>query len=240
MKVHPKILEQIKKVTNKRPLAVINHILQHGQVTTEELREQYGYEHAPRARMDVLEWGIPIETIRVPNRAGTKKIGAYRFGDPDRVELLKTGGRQPFSKAFKKLLYERQGGRCAISGEPLEERYLSVDHRIPYQVAGDQMAAESNPDAFMLIALGLQRVKSWSCENCRNSIDGRDARVCEHCYWAHPERYDHIATEQRRRTDLVWVGPEVKDYEALAAAAARKGISFQVFLKNVLRSAVSG
>lgn len=57
MSVDPKILAQIKKVTNKRPLAVINHLLKHGQVTTEELREQYGYEHAPRARMDVLEWG---------------------------------------------------------------------------------------------------------------------------------------------------------------------------------------
>ena len=77
MKVHPKILAQIKRVTNKRPLAVINHILRHGQVTTEELREQYGYDHPPRARMDVLEWGIPLETIRVPNRNGTKKIAAY-------------------------------------------------------------------------------------------------------------------------------------------------------------------
>ena len=131
MKVHPRILAQIQKVTNKRPLAVTNHILQHGQVTTEELREQYGYDHPPRARMDVLEWGIPRETVRVPNHNGTKKIGAYRFGDPDNVEKHKTSGRQPFAKAFKKSLYEHQDGRCAITGEPFEERYQSIDHRIP-------------------------------------------------------------------------------------------------------------
>jgi len=235
MQVHPKILAQIKKVTNKRPLAVINHILKHGQVTTEELREQYGYEHAPRARMDVLEWGIPIVTVRVPNRAGTKKIAAYRLGDPDRIERHKTGGRQPFTKAFKKLLYERQGGACAITGELFEERYLSIDHRIPYQVAGDQVAAEDNPDAFMLIAIGLQRVKSWSCEHCRNGLQIRDARVCQHCFWAQPDRYDHIAMEHRRRVDLVWVGDEVKEYELLAAMAKQRGVSVQEYVKALIR-----
>jgi len=235
MNVHPKIREQIKKVTNKRPLAVINHILKHGQVTTEELREQYGYEHAPRARMDVLEWGIPLVTVRVPNRAGTKKIGAYRFGDPDKVERHKTGGRQPFSKVFKKSLYERQEGTCAFSGEHLEIRYLSIDHRIPYQVAGDQIAAEDRPDAFMLIALGLQRVKSWSCEHCRNGMELRNITICNDCYWANPESYQHIAMEQRRRVDIAWVGPEVREYDILAKAAARGGISLPQYIKELLR-----
>jgi hypothetical protein len=235
MAIHPKILAQIAKVTSKRPLAVINHIRQHGQVTTEQLREVYGYEHAPRARMDVLEWGIPLETVRVSNRAGTKKIAAYRFGDPDKVDARKTGGRQPFSKAFKKLLYERQQGTCAITGEPLEARYLSIDHRIPYQVAGDQVAAEDNPDAFMLISLGLQRVKSWSCENCPNGTVARDPKVCQRCFWAHPEGYDHIATQQRRRVDLVWIGEEIKEYEAIARLAKREAVSIQEFMKKLIR-----
>jgi len=239
METHPRILAQIKKVTNKRPLAVINHILDHGQVTTEELREQYGYDHPPRARMDVLEWGIPIDTVRVPNRAGNKKIAAYRFGNPDRIEQQKTGGRQPFSKAFKKLLYERQGGRCAITDEPFEERYLSIDHRIPYQVAGDQIAAEDDPDNFMLIALGLQRVKSWSCEHCRNSLELRDPRVCQRCFWAHPDNYDHVAMEQRRRVDLSWVAGEVEEYEGLVKLAKKKGVTVQEYIKAKLREVLS-
>jgi hypothetical protein len=239
MKVHPKILAQIKKVTGKRPLAVINHILEKGQVTTEELREEYGYEHPPRARMDVLEWGIPLVTIRVPNRDGTRKIAAYRFGDPDEVEQHKTGGRQPFTKAFKRFLYERQQGRCGITGEPLEERYLSIDHRIPYQVAGDRIAGEEEPGAFMLIALGLQRVKSWSCEHCRNGQQIRDADICRRCFWASPERYDHIAMEQRRRVDLVWVGGEVEEYEGLAALANEKGMDVREYVKGLIRRRLS-
>ncbi len=235
MKVHPKILAQIKKVTNKRPLAVLNHILKHGHVTTEELREQHGYDHPPRARMDVLEWGIPLVTARVSNRAGTKKIGAYSFGDPDQIELHKTGGRQAFTKTFKKALYKLQGGRCAVTGEAYEIRYLSIDHRIPYLVAGDRIAAEDNPKAFMLIALGLQRVKSWSCEHCKNGIELKDGSLCARCFWASPEDYDHIAMEQRRRVDITWVGDEVREYDALRDLARGDGVRLPDYVKRILR-----
>ncbi len=234
MNIDPRILAQIQKVTSKRPLAVINHIMKFGQVTTEELREHYGYDHPPRARMDVLEWGVPLETFRVPNKAGTKKIGAYKFGDPAKVEICKTGGRQPFSKKFKKLLYQRQQGKCAITGEPFEERYLSIDHRIPFQVVGERFMADDHPEAFMLIAVGLQRVKSWSCEHCSNGTGARKAEVCRRCFWAHPEDYDHIATEQRRRVDLVWIGKEIKEYNALARLARRAGAPVAGYLKSLL------
>jgi len=237
MNVHPKILAQIKKVTNKRPLAVINHILKHGHVTTEELHEKYGYDHPPRARMDVLEWGIPIETVRVANRAGTKKIAAYRFGDPNKTDRYKTGGRQPFTKAFKQSLYKQQDGRCAITGEPYEERYLSIDHRIPYQVAGDQTGAEDQPEAFMLIALRLQRAKSWSCEHCRNGRTIRDAQVCRRCFCASPQDYDHIAMEIRRRVELVWIGDEVREYDVLCDLAKRKVLALPDFINWVIRRA---
>jgi hypothetical protein len=240
MKVDPRILAQVKLVTSKRPLAVINHILKYGQVTTEELRELYGYDHPPRARMDVLEWGIPLITRRVPNRNGTKKIGAYSFGDPDKVESQKAGGRQPFSKAFKKLLYERQGGRCAITGERYELRCLSVDPRIPYELGGDPVDIDGHPEAFMLIVFGLQRVKSWSCEHCANALSVRDKSICDRCFWAHPEAYDHIATEQRRRLDIAWVGEEVKEFDALARAARRENLTVAEFVKGILRKIVAG
>ncbi len=235
LRVHPKILAQIKKVTGKRPLTVINHILKHGQITTEELKDLYEYNHPPRARTDVLECGIPIETVRVPNKAGTRKIASYRFGNPDDVEKYKTGGRQPFSKAFKKMLYKRQAGKCGFTGIKYESRYLSIDHRIPYQVAGDQVAAEDQPEAFMLIALGLQRVKSWSCEHCDNSTKGRKPSVCKTCYWAHPEDHKHIAMRPQRRVDLVWSDEEIKQYDDIAATTKKLGISVADFIKDLLR-----
>jgi len=239
MAVHSKILQQIKKVKGKRALAVINHILKHGQVTTEELREQYGYEHPPRARMDVLECGIPLKTVRVSNKAGTRKIAAYGFGDPDDVEKHKTGGRQPFSKRFKNQLYERQDGRCAFTGVRYEPRYLSIDHRVPYQVAGDEAAPECNPDAFMLVAIGLQRVKSWCCEHCENSTELRDPATCQRCYWADPDDYDHIAMQPQRRVDLVWKDKEVADFDRIAGVAKKRHLSVAEFLKEAGLRAIS-
>lgn len=51
-------LRQCKAVTKKRPRTVINHILKNGFVTTQELRDVYGYNHPPRAARDVREEGI--------------------------------------------------------------------------------------------------------------------------------------------------------------------------------------
>lgn len=36
-------------MTDKRPKAVIDHILKHGLITTDELKPLYGYNHPPRA-----------------------------------------------------------------------------------------------------------------------------------------------------------------------------------------------
>lgn len=56
---HPELLELLKKVTGKRAKTVIEHILQYGQITTQELKNTYGYNHPPRAIRDVREKGIP-------------------------------------------------------------------------------------------------------------------------------------------------------------------------------------
>jgi len=232
----PKLQAQIAKVTAHRARTVIDHILKHGFVTTEELRDQYGYHHPPRARMDVLEHGIPIETFRVKDSNG-RSIGAYRFGDPSQLEENKSG-RAVFSKAFKKRLYSRQDGKCAITGEPLEERYLSVDHRVPYQVEGDELAPEENSDAYMLIAIWLQRVKSWSCENCSNGKTTRDPAVCRRCFWASPDNYDHNAMEQRRRIVLNWVGEDVKNYDEFERAAQKAGLSIANWVLKVCNAAL--
>lgn len=232
--IHPAILSQIKKVTGKRPLAIINHIIQHGQVTTEELKDIYGYNHPPRAARDVRECGIPLVTVRVAGRDG-RKIAAYTFGAPDKIERNKLAGRKTFSSAFKHVLLDRQGPRCAITGEPYEPRYLSIDHRIPYEVAGERTAGEDHPEAFMLISAAAQRQKSWSCEHCRNWREIKDPETCTRCYWASPEEYDHIAMEQRRRVDVWWIGGEVRDYEKLCALARETGKSLGQMIKDLLR-----
>jgi len=50
---YPKeFLEHIKSITNKRANIVIDHIMKHGFITTEDLENTYGYNHPPRAARD--------------------------------------------------------------------------------------------------------------------------------------------------------------------------------------------
>ena len=77
-------IERLKTVKGKRVLTVVNHIREHGYITSEELENTYGYDHPPRAVRDVREQGIPIETYRVKSSDG-RSIAAYRFGDYDAV-----------------------------------------------------------------------------------------------------------------------------------------------------------
>src|SRR3972149_8121664 len=112
-KLPKKFLARLKAIKAKRPKTVIQHILKHGHVTTEELKNLYGYDHPPRAARDVREQGIPLETFRVKNAEG-RTIAAYRFADPAKVRRGGLGGRKIFSKEFKKSLIDASEGRCYI------------------------------------------------------------------------------------------------------------------------------
>lgn len=210
MKKLPKyFLAKLKAVTKKRPKTVIDHILRHGFVTTEELK-QMGYEHAPRAARDVREQGIPLETFRVKDSNG-RSIAAYRFGDPTKSEdkLSKTAGRTMLSKALKKALIEKYGSKCFIYLQPMEERLLQVDHRIPYEIGGEQ--DEHDVNCFMLLSPSANRAKSWTCEHCPN-WEQKNPDYCMKCFWAHPEEYTHIAGKEQRQIILTFTGDEIEDY----------------------------
>lgn len=212
-KKYPKaFLSKLDSVTAKRPKTVIQHILKNGFVTTEELKS-LGYEHAPRAARDVREQGIPLETFRVKNKSG-KSIAAYRFGDPSQIDdkLSKVAGRTVLSKALKKALIEKYGAKCFIYLQPMEERLLQVDHRIPYEIGGEQ--DERNTDYFMLLSPSANRAKSWTCEHCPN-WQQKDKNFCVTCFWAHPENYSHIAGKEQRQIVITFTGNEVDDYNHL-------------------------
>jgi hypothetical protein len=216
MKEYPKsFLDKLNSVTAKRPKTVIQHIMDHGFVTTEELEQLYGYKHAPRAARDVRELGIPLEMYRVKSSDG-RTIGAYRFGDPALAEntVSKTAGRTALSMALKKALIEKFGAKCFIYLQPMDERILQVDHRIPYEIGGEQ--DESNLDCFMLLSPSANRAKSWTCEHCPN-WENKDAEFCVKCFWAHPENYSHIAGKEQRQIIITFTGDEIGDYNKLIA-----------------------
>ena len=222
-----------RKVTAKRPRTVIEHILKHGFITTQELKDRYGYNHPPRAARDVGENGIPIEMFRVEGNDG-RKIAAYRFGDPKKARSGKLMGRTAFTKRLKQALIAKRGPRCAIYHEPFNERDLQIDHRVPFEVAGDSPNDEFDPEEFMLLCGSANRAKSWSCEHCANWLERRDPSICRSCYWAYPEGYIHIAMRQVRRLDIMWTGDEVEVYERLKKKTAELQQEIPGYVKKII------
>lgn len=221
-----------KSVEAKRARTVIDHILKHGMITTDDLSATYGYDHPPRAIRDVRENGIPLLTHSVTSQKTGRKIAAYTFGDPKSVVDGRIGGRRAFPKQFKKALVDRYGAREAFTGESLDERYLQIDHRIPYAIAGDGNTLQI--DDFMLIDASSQRAKSWSCETCFNLQNDRDANACRSCFWAYPDNYQHVATEQKRRLDIIWSASEVAQYDQAKSQAQTSSLTLQAYIKNLI------
>jgi hypothetical protein len=235
--ISEELLQLCKSVTAKRPKTVIDHILEYGFITTEDLKEKYGYNHPPRAVRDVREHGIPVETFRVAGTDG-RKIAAYRFGEMGVQQFRKSSGRTGLSKKIKDALVNKYGCKCFIYLEEIDENELQIDHRVPYEVGGDGDGVELNPEDFMLLSSSANRAKSWSCENCQNWTNQKDREVCVSCYWAYPENYSHIAMRQIRRIDLIWQGDEVEVYDKLKSQANSMDKEVSLLVKEILQREV--
>lgn len=220
-----------KKITAKRPRTVINHILKHGHITTQELKDLYGYNHPPRAVRDVKEQGIPIEMFRVQGKDG-RKIAAYRFGDPKKSRFNKLMGRTVLSKELKQKLIEKYGRKCAIYTEVFDERDLQIDHRIPFEILGDSKKLKI--DDFMLLCGSANRAKSWSCEHCVNWMEKKEPDICRSCYWAYPDAYTHVALKPIRRLDIIWAGEEIDMYENLQRQARELQKDMPQYVKEII------
>lgn len=223
-------LDLLDSVTAKRPRTVIQHILKNGYITSEELKNIYGYNHPPRAVRDVREYGIPIVTYRVTGSDG-KKIAAYKFGDPNDVKnsLSKSAGRTILSKALKSALIDKYGAKCFIYFESMDDALLQVDHRIPYEIGGEH--DENDIDYYMLLSPSANRAKSWTCEHCDN-WEKKDSSFCLRCFWAYPENYEHIAGKYEKIISLVFTGDEIEDYHKLIELSGEE--SAQNTIKRIL------
>lgn len=213
VKISKTILKRLNAIEAKRPRTVIQHILRHGAVTTQELTEKYGYDHPPRAIRDVRELGIPIVTERVKDEHG-RNIASYRFGDLRKwtLSVTKSAGRTALAKALKDALIEKYGARCSIYLESMDAAVLQVDHRVPYEIGGEKPADAI--DDFMLLCPSANRAKSWTCEHCENWVR-RDPAFCLRCFWANPDDYDHVAGQYQKVVNVVFTGDEIEDYRKL-------------------------
>jgi hypothetical protein len=232
-KLPPEFVKLCKSITAKRPKTVIDHILKHGLITTQELKDRYGYNHPPRAVRDVKEHGIPIEMFRVEGSDG-RKIAAYRFGDPNKARGGKQVGRMAFTKELKQVLISQHGQRCAIYMQAFPERELQIDHRIPFEVLGDVPGTAPNADDYLLLCGSANRAKSWSCEHCVNWLELKQPDICRKCYWAYPDNYTHVAMREARRADVMWTGTEVESYERLKQRTLRLQKNIPGYVKEII------
>ena len=227
-------LKLLRGVKAKRPKTVIDHILEYGQITTEDLKVLYGYNHPPRAIRDVREQGIPITTFRVTGSDG-RKIAAYKFGDPSEIRATKLSGRTAFSAGLKRELVDKWGAKCNIYLESFLERELQIDHRIPFEISGDDKNITGDVDEYMLLCASANRAKSWSCENCEN-WKLKEIDTCRSCYWAYPESYSHIALKDIRRIDILWAGEEIAEHDRLKKEASKSEKEVPEYVKEILRN----
>ena len=96
------------------------------------------------------ESGVPLETFRITSERTGRQIAGYRFGDPSKIRRGRIGGRKAFSKPFRDALIARYDSRDAVTGEQMDARYLQIDHRVPYEVAGEAVHDEANLEEYML------------------------------------------------------------------------------------------
>ncbi len=231
---HPELLSALARITKGRAKIVVDHILRHGSVSTEELEQRYGLRDAASAARDVKDAGIPLVSARGKSKTG-RQIAIYSFGDPSKIRADRIGGRTAFSKRFKKELVQQRGDACEICGTPFDTIYLQIDHRVPYQIAGDDPVGDRVAADYMLLCGSCQRGKSWSCEHCENWREGRQPQIRKTCYWASPQRYTHIALRDHRRLEIVWVGErEVNDHAALRRLAASHRLPMPSYAKSAL------
>lgn len=96
---------------------------------------------------------------------------------------------------------------------------MQVDHRVPYEIGGEQ--DEEDLDCFMLLSPSANRAKSWTCEHCAN-WDIKDAEFCLSCFWAHPEKYNHVAGRLEKVVSIIFSGNEIDDYNKLIELAGEE------------------
>lgn len=161
-------------------------------------------------------------------------IAAYRFDSPDKIIRGRIGGRQVFSKRFREELVELYGARDAITGERYAARYLQIDHRVPYEIAGDPHPETPQPAEYMLLTASSQRAKSWSCEHCPNWQEDRSEDMCRSCFWAFPDNYSHVAGEEIRRVDIEWRGTEVRVFDKIRKRALVDDMTVAAVIKRLL------
>jgi 5-methylcytosine-specific restriction endonuclease McrA len=189
----------IKRITQAllkasvRPIRVLFECCDVGEVSTEVLATKYGYNQAPRAARDLRELGFAVKTKTAKTQDG-RRMAVYYIDDYETFQSKE--GRTAFSKKEKEGLLGKHGEKCFYCQGRFAPNELQIDHRIPFEVAGNSEHLEQGLDALILVCSSCNRRKSWSCEGCDN-FNVREVGVCHGCYWYDPDEYIHVCGNKR-------------------------------------------
>ena len=190
-KVRPEVLQKISgaiAVASVRPLRVLYECCVNGGISTEDLTSRYGYNQPPRAARDLREMGFNLRT-KFSKTSDNRRMAVYFIDDFN--SFHEKEGRTIFSKAEKQQLVARDGSRCYYCRGTFSPNELQIDHRVPYEVAGNVLHDAEGLNALILVCSSCNRSKSWSCESCSNFAE-KDIQVCQTCYWHEPASYKHV------------------------------------------------
>ncbi len=213
-------------------------IFEQGSVSTQSLKDA-GYEHPPRARKDLTDHGVRVETARAKHPETGRPMGLYSFADPGQVLAADQSGRSAVPKKLSDAVLARDGHRCSLCSGRFGRQDLQADHRVPYAIGGDAQGQAPDASDLMAVCRSCNRAKSWSCEHCPNWSD-QDRATCATCYWAAPGSYTHIALQDVRRADIVWQGNEVAVFDLVRALSAQASTPLPDYVKAVLADHVRG
>jgi hypothetical protein len=183
-KIHAAIAE-----CSIRPLRVLYECCVSEGVSTEELTTKYGYNQPPRAARDLRELGFNLKT-KFSKTTDGRRMAIYYIDDFNTFSNKE--GRKIFSKVEKTSLFELHKGSCYYCMGKFSSNELQIDHRIPFEIAGNTLHEKDGIDALILVCSSCNRSKSWSCESCAN-FTLKDVKTCLSCYWYVPDSYSHIS-----------------------------------------------
>lgn len=181
-----------------RPLRVLRDCLKFGQVSTEDLTARYGYNQPPRAARDLRELGFFLITSTGKTSDG-RRMAIYSV-DLDK-SLGEKGGRIPFKKSDKISLINEHGETCYFCMGKFSPNELQMDHRVPFEVAGNSNYLAEGSGALILVCSSCNRSKSWTCESCEN-FSNQSETICNNCYWVDPDNYSHISGRSKVRVSF--------------------------------------
>jgi len=144
-------LKKLHSVTGKRAKIVIDHILEHGYITTEDLEKTYGYSHPPRAARDVREQGIPLETFKVKSSDG-RNIAAYRFGSLEDVHRGRLGGSALIPKRELDIIPICGSSHVKLSESFGKNTQMPNSHSEPGSQMSSKLPGRHQPMSKILIA----------------------------------------------------------------------------------------